>query len=200
MIALANRPLTRKNLLYLFLLAFILRAATFIFFIQHEERYRQPDTMDYHNSAIGISVGSGMHRADTMEPIFWRTPGYPYYLSKFYDLFGIRTPRFGGNTPAHMAAIWVQIFLSSLIPAVIALLALWLADSLTIAWLAGIIVAVHHAFVLASTYLLTEGLGLLFFCLFLLFFYRSFDRQSGWSKQIIWAALNLGIFTCRGRQ
>src|SRR5438046_685025 len=110
MFALSYKP-TAKNLLLLFLIAFAVRATTFFFYVQHEERYRQADSNDYHVGALSMGLGAGMTKLQNGQPIFWRTPGYPLYLSPFYRYFGIKTADFGGNMPAQKAALWVQIFL-----------------------------------------------------------------------------------------
>lgn len=192
----------RKNLTILFVAAFLIRASMFYFFIQHEHRYQQPDSMDYHNSAIGISVGTGMHRPDNNRPIFWRTPGYPLYLSCFYQLCGITSAKLRDNRAAHIIALWLQIILSSLLPLLIFFLILSLTNNLSIAWISGWTFAFHLGYVLASTYLLTESLALLFFVPFLLFFYKSFTaygeqpgKKPRWILYTILAALMLGLTT-----
>ena len=103
-----------KKLALLCVAAFIIRSATFYFYVQHEQRYHQADSMDYHNCALGIALGEGMVRLDTMYPIFWRVPGYPWYLSWFYDSYGVTNMLFDENAPAQKAAIWFQIILCSL--------------------------------------------------------------------------------------
>lgn len=159
---------------YLIIVTFLVRSALFYFYVQHEERYCQPDSPDYYISALCLKYGYGMYRPDIQRPIFWRTPGYPWYLSFFYKKWGAPTTDFAQNAPAHKKALWVQIFLCSLLP----LLAFWLALVLTasypVAWLTALISVVHPGFILASAYLLTDGLAMLFFVLFLIFYYRSF--------------------------
>ncbi|MDR3551132.1 MAG: phospholipid carrier-dependent glycosyltransferase [Candidatus Babeliales bacterium] len=200
MFALSHRP-TWKNLLLLFFVAFAVRAGTFFFYVQHEERYRQADSNDYHVGALTMGLGAGMVKIHNGQPVFWRTPGYPLYLSLFYRYFGIKTADFAGNMPAQKAALWVQILLCSLIPLILFFLALSLTGSLPIAWITSWISAVHLGLILASSFLLTEGLTLIFFYLFLLFFYKSFtcygeSHKSGhWVWYIAGSALSLGIAT-----
>ncbi len=184
---------TKQNLSYLFFAALLIRSCVFFFYVQHHERYKQPDTMDYHNCALFIARGSGMHRVDNHKPIFWRTPGYPLYLTTFYQWFGLTSPKFESNKPAQLAALWLQIIISSFIPIVLLLLAYILTQSRTISWITGWISVIHLGLVLASTYLLTEGLGLIFFFLFLLFFYKGFNAHRLW--QMGYAALCLATFT-----
>lgn len=188
-----------KQLVILFLAAFLVRAGSFYFYVQHQERYRQADTMDYHNAALAIGVGQGMTKLNSGQPIFWRTPGYPLYLSYFYQLFGLHSAQFTDNMPAQKAALWVQIFLCSCIPLIIFFLALSLTGLLSIAWITAWLSVIHLGFILSSTFLLTEGLALIFFYLFLIFFYQSFrcygepNERTHWVRNIILTALMLGI-------
>ena len=195
-----NYAPNRKNLIVLFIVSFLVRAITFQLYVQHNERYKQPDTMDYHNCSISLALGTGMHRADTLKPIFWRTPGYPIFLSYFYELFGVKSTKFKPNKPAQIASLWTQIILSSLLPLLIFALIYMLCGVLTIAWLTAWICALHFGFVLSSMYLLTEALALLFFIPFLIFFYKSFyvwrqdkKKRAAWVANIIFAAICLGL-------
>jgi len=204
-----NAP-TKKNLLVLFFVSFAIRAITFHFFIAPYQRYRQADSIDYHNCAVSLHVGTGMHRADTLRPIFWRTPGYPAYLSFFYNLVGIESNAFSGAAVAQIIALWLQILLSSLVPIIIFYLAFLLTGILSVSWLTAWIYALHLGPVLASCFLLTEALAMIFFSLFLLFFYillrptggyggqESLSKQKPyfrWKQATILAALFLGIAT-----
>ncbi len=69
-----NHSPTKKQLLFLFLVTFTLRAAMFVFFIQHHSKthvhYQQPDSADYHNGALCIALGNGMTMIGTNQPIF----------------------------------------------------------------------------------------------------------------------------------
>lgn len=187
---------TQKQLFFLFCIALAMRALVFQFFIKPYEYYKQPDSTDYHYSALSLAAGAGMYRLDNQEPIFWRTPGYPWYLSYFYSSYGIGGFNFEQNKAAQHAAIWLQIIISSFIPLIIFFLALLLTSTCSIAWISAWIFALHPGLVLASTYLLTEGLALIFFYLFLLFFYKNMVPQKKYSLVPIFvAALMLGIFT-----
>ena len=163
-----------KKLILLTLCAFIIRAAVFFFYVQHEQRYCQPDTPDYHISGISLCLGKGMVRYGTPFPFFWRAPGYPWYLSHFFRWHGLTNLGIDANTATHKSALWVQIALASTVPAILFVLALLLTGSFFIAWLTAGITTIHPGFVLASTFLLTEGITLIFFFLFLIFFYKSF--------------------------
>lgn len=190
-----------KKLLIPCIVAFILRSALFYYYVQHEGRYHQADSPDYHHCALFIALGNGMSRIDNDQPIFWRTPLYPLYLSAFYKFNGMTSASFSANSSAHKQALWVQIAISSFIPLLMFYLALLLTGSIGLSWIAAWISAFHLGFILASTFLLTEALSLPFFMLFLFFFYRSFTLY-GESKSraikvydVILAALNLAIYT-----
>ncbi len=193
---------TKQQLFYIFIATFAIRALVFHFYIQHAERYRQADTMDYHNCAIGFVHGTGMHRADNLKPIFWRTPGYPILLGTMYKLCGMQTSHFDKNHGAQKLFLWLQIFICSFTPLLLFYLAFSLTASLLIAYILALIAMVHPGFVLASMYMLTEGIAIMFFYLFLLFFYQSFsaygEQQKNnihWMRSIIYAALTLAAYT-----
>jgi hypothetical protein len=62
--------------------------------------------------------------------------------------------------------------------------------------LTAIIATVHIGFVLASTYLLTEGLSMIFFYLFLLFLFKILlDRTEQWITSCVLATLMLSLYT-----
>ena len=197
-----HRYPTKTLFLYLFLATFALRAVVFYCYVQHEERYRQADTMDYHNCAVGIALGTGMHRADNLKPIFWRTPGYPLLLGAVYKWCGIQSARFSQNHYAHKLFLWTQITLCSFTPIILFYLALSLTASLCIAYLLALIAVFHPGLILASMYMLTEGIALMLFYLFLLFLYKSFSAYGQptqasreWARSIALAALFLGAYT-----
>lgn len=181
----------------LYCAAFLVRAAAMIFLIQPHGFFKQADSTDYHNCAVSIAVGNGMHRIDTQEPIFWRTPGYPPYLAFFYKLCGMRSPRFEDNTTAQTISIWMQIALSCTIPIILFYLAGILTQTTAIASILAWIAVLHPGLVLASTYLLTEGLALIFFYLFLMcFFYAILSERKKISfLSLLGAAFSLGIYT-----
>lgn len=196
---------TKKQFLILFTVTFILRAVLFISFMQHQHpndshvRYNQPDSPDYHAGALCIALGNGMSTIGTNQPIFWRTPGYPLYLAAFYKWFGVTRTDFNANQAAQRAALWVQIFLCSFIPIILFYLAYLLTGIYFIAWFTAWISALHIGLILASTYLLTEGLSMIFFYLFLICFYRllltDLVQPKQWLPACLLAALTLSIYT-----
>lgn len=202
MAAAYNKSITQQQLFILFFTAFLLRAFVFYSYLSTGERYKQADSLDYHSAALTLKYGFGMSRPDTGEPQFWRTPGYPIYLLPFYKMFKQSGFQFSDAQTAQKASIWVQIFLSSFIPIILFYLALYLTSSFLIAFITAWISVFHLGLVLTSGYLLTEGIGLIPFYLFLYYFYRSFRpifQQNGktlwWPRQIVMAALMLAVYT-----
>lgn len=179
--------------------AFLVRATIMIFFIQPNGFYKQADSFDYHHCAVGIASGNGMHRMHTNDPIFWRTPGYPLYLSFFYDWFGITGTDFDAQKKAQHIALWFQLLLASFIPLILLYFALRLTHTPLIANIIAWIAVFHPGMVLASTYLLSEGIALIFFYLFLLFLYQLIipppTQQRPWVWTTLLAALTLGTYT-----
>lgn len=186
-----------KQATALVLCSFVLRTLVMLFFVQPNMYYKQADSRDYHNCALGISLGTGMHRIDTKDPIFWRTPGYPWYLSFFYSWCGLKSAEFEKNSAAQSMALWVQIFLASFIPLILFYLGyicthnIWISHAL--AWIS----VIHPGLVLASSFFLTEGLALIFFFLFLLFFFKLIfpqKDQKNWIDLLV-AVGSLSIYT-----
>lgn len=193
-----NKSITKKEIVFLFLFAFLIRSLVFLIYVQKEERYCQSDSMDYHIAGACIAHGLGMRRPDTQKPLFWRTPGYPAYLSLFYNLYGLKSFNFSDNSQAQKSSIWLQIFLSSFLPILIFFLGFTITQSYLISIIASWFSVFHLGFVLASTYLLTDALALLFFIIFLLFFYKHFmngNKKIINYKHIILSSFALAIFT-----
>ncbi len=196
---------TWQKLTILVITAFMVRALTFTSYVQYEERYRQADTNDYHFSAVGLKAGTGMHRVDNLQPIFWRTPGYPLYLSLFYKWYDIRTADFSALKEPLKASIWVQIILCSFIPLLLFFLMRLLTGSLLISWISAWIGVFHLGFVLASCYVLSDAIAQLFFISFLYCFYQIvtlwFEPDTHqlnyyqWAFWLVTAALMLGLYT-----
>jgi hypothetical protein len=193
---------TNLLLFFLFLGSLAVRSLVFYGYVQHQERYRQADSMDYHFCSFLLLHTKSMTRPDNQEPIFWRTPGYPFFLVLFYNWYGPQgITDFSSYEHAQKASLWVQILLTSCIPLILLALAWHLTCSWPLAWITALIAMLHLGFVLASTYLLTDALASIFFYLFLLFFYRlyySFSLsaiKNSWVATAFLAALCLGIYT-----
>lgn len=187
--------LSYRHSILIFSTAFLIRACVMFFAIQPYGFYKQADSVDYHNCAVSIVTGHGMHRIDSQDPIFWRTPGYPPFLAFFYYLMGIKDYAFDKNSSAQCAAIWVQILFACCIPIILFYLAWILTQQQSLAFLIAWIATIHPGLVLASTYILTEGIALIFFYLFLLFLYKNCIGHGGSYTTIIAAAVTLSIYT-----
>lgn len=183
----------------IWLFSFLIRVGTFVYFIYPNDYYKQPDSFDYHNCAASIAYGVGMYRPDNYEPIFWRTPGYPLFLAPLYTWYTLTSFDFNMNKSAHYAAIMIQIIISSCIPLIIFALAYIMTQQYIIALIALLIATIHLGLVLASTYLLTEGIALIFFYFFLFFLYKALINSSTQhTNKIILltlSALLLGCYT-----
>lgn len=175
-------------------IAFCIRAAVLHWYVAPGHYYIQPDSNDYHASAMSIVLNGSMTYIQTGQPIFWRTPGYPLFLAPWYWWYGISSYSLRANDNAQQAALWVQVVLSSLIPYVVMQLAFVLTATAGLSLLAGIITALHPGFVLASTFLLTEGAALLFYVLFLVCFFKMLIRPTVSWWLLIGAVLSLSVF------
>jgi hypothetical protein len=186
------------HLIAMVCVAYLLRACMFTLLIQPGAKYNQPDTPSYHEAAIALSSGHGMHHPVYRQPLFWRTAGYPAYLAPFYRMCArYTTPQsFDAYRNAHHAAIWTQILLTAFIPLLVYWLARLLSGNNIIALCAGWFFVVHLGSILASTYLLTEGIGTLFFYSFLIALFYQIVHQKPWHHwSVIVTALLLGIYT-----
>lgn len=195
-----NQHPSMWELSVIFLLTFILRSFIFHSFLMHNERFCQPDSLDYHMSAVCMQQGKGMTRLDNQKPIYWRTPGYPLFLSACYSIKSeINAVQFDAYAEHHALALWIQVLISSFIPLLVFFLGFIITNSYAVARLSAYVTIVHLGFVLSSGYLLTDSLATLFFIVFMTFFYQSLNisRYQFVSAHyaLIFAAINLAIYT-----
>jgi len=171
----------KQHYVLILMIAFVLRAFVFTSYIQRDQRYQQPDSNDYHIAAVCMTHGFGMH-APNGRPVFWRTPGYPAYLSLFYDANNHDT-RFQNHRFEQHRALWVQMFICSFAPLIMSSLALTLTACPPLAWMCAFIGTIHPGLILASTYLLTDGIAMILFMLFLVLFLNAlrFPHESALS-------------------
>lgn len=181
--------------IFFFIAAFTIRATLFMAYIGPHRYYIQPDSGDYHIGALCIATGNGMFRPDIKQPIFWRTPGYSYFLHFFYTIWGFNdaTPE-GAKKPIH-AALWAQIFINAFIPLILFALAYLLTQSYIVAWLVAGISIIHPGFILASDYLLSEGPSLIFFFIFLYALFTLILKKKYAWMHLILAVVSLSIYT-----
>jgi hypothetical protein len=192
----------KKEFILLAVSALIVRALVFHLYIQPHGYYKQPDSIDYHTAALCMRFGFGMTRPlnnGTCEPLFWRTPGYPAFLAPWYYAYTPAETSFEAAHDAQEHAIWLQVLINALLPVIVFILAYMLTRSYWIAIITAWILVFHLGFVLASSYLLSEGIALIPFYLFVFFVYSALQRNSKhtqpWILNIIMAALMLATYT-----
>jgi hypothetical protein len=179
----------------------MVRAFIFHAFLMHNERFCQPDSLDYHMSAVCMQQGNGMTRLDNQKPIYWRTPGYPLFLSACYSIKGkINGMQFDAYAEHHTLALWVQIVISSLIPLLVFFLGFIITSSYAVARLSAYYTILHLGYVLASGYLLTDSLAALLFIIFMIFFYQVLNSEEDFrfvsrNFALILAAVFLALYT-----
>ncbi|MFC1894564.1 hypothetical protein ACFLYH_01290, partial [Candidatus Dependentiae bacterium] len=150
-------------LISLFLFAFLIRSLVFCFYLGENRNYWQVDSNTYHKIAVSIDKGDGVTVDEKSN--FYRLPGYSFFLSIYYKLFGVNTKN----------VLWVQIFLASFIPIFTFFLSLVLfPTNLLLAKVVGFYSSIHLGLVLYSGFFMTESLFILFFLLFSILFFSSF--------------------------
>lgn len=198
---LAIEIINKKYLFFLFITALFIRSLVFYFYIDPGYRYNQPDTKDYHVCAINMAQGKGMKYYNSDQPIFWRTPGYPFLLAPFYYLFSQDGKTLNYHKKTHQIFLWLQILICSLLPILIFFLALLITNNILLSWISAIISTVHLGFVISSTYLMTDAFATLLFLLFIYFLFKALPiyQKSTTSnlitKNLIFSALSLSALT-----
>jgi hypothetical protein len=148
-------------LLSLFIFSFLLRAFIFQFYLSKNNNYWQVDSNTYHRVAASIAQNKGV--SVNNRPNFYRLPGYSYFLSVYYKVFGEDTKN----------VLWLQVFLASFIPILIFLLAFLLVfGNVLVARISSIYASIHLGLVLYSGFFMTESLFLFFLLLFLIFYFQ----------------------------
>lgn len=193
---LLRKPASTATFFLFFIAAFLIRAGVFYFYIQHEERYCQPDTQSYTMPALTMYHGYGMVNPNNI-PVFWRTPGYPAFLAPFYVFANSYSWEFSAHKNAHIVALWIQMLWCSLLPIVLYALAWILTKSLLIAYTLALVGVIHPGFILASTFLLTDGPAQIFFVMFLICLFVPLCSTLRWNPYLCLAgaALALALYT-----
>jgi hypothetical protein len=154
----------KGNLSFIFLLfftAFIVRSCVFYFYLSKNDNHWQVDSNTYHEIAVQIVQGNGVSTSENTKN-FYRLPGYPFFLSIYYKLFGVDRKN----------VLWMQIFLASFIPVLIFFLCLvLLSKNLFIAKMVSLYSVLHLGLVLYSGFFMTESLFIFFLLLFFIFFF-----------------------------
>lgn len=154
----------RWFLVALFLCALALRVGVFTLYLGEENRFLQVDSNTYHLIGTEIARGNG-YTLPGSQTAFYRLPGYPFFLSVCYTLFG--------HSQHH--AMVAQTVIASIIPFLVFMLSLALFPTRRrLAKVSAAVSACHLGLVLYSGFFMTETLFLLFFLLFALCFTLSF--------------------------
>ena len=106
------------------------------------------DAAGYHQRAVDLSAGRGYLDADG-RPTAFKAPGYPFFLSGIYRLFGQN----------HRAVVWIQALLGGIVVLAGAALGRRIGGC-PAGWLTGLLIAVSPPLVRLSGTLLTENLAL----------------------------------------
>ncbi|MFC1894695.1 hypothetical protein ACFLYH_01975 [Candidatus Dependentiae bacterium] len=185
----------KKNKSFLavvFILSLILNYSFFAFFlIKNKGYFVCHDSNEYNSVAIQISRGNGI--SDSVgNPTFFRVPGYSIFLASIYKIFGQNAK----------IALLFQIFLASLIPILVFYLSLvFFPTNFLLAKLSSIFTVFSLGLILHSGLLMSEILFLLFFLIFCILFFSSFDlffcKQSFIfnSSKIFFSGIVLGVLS-----
>ncbi len=179
----------KNSLIWIFLLALLIRLITFWFLYSHygvRPGLFWADSNEYTSIGRNLALGNGF--SEQLEPPFindgLRTPGYPLFIALFYKLFG---------------NLWsislAQACLNALVPVITFFLAQRISKNLKVAYWAAILVAIEPHLVLYSVSLSTEGIFVLIFLLTVLFFTRWLERQKLADLLLSGVLLSLGALT-----
>jgi hypothetical protein len=148
----------------IFILSFFVRSLVFYFYLKNDNNFWQVDSTTYNSVAIQMSKGNGVSY-DKGKPNFYRLPGYSLFLAIIYKIFG--------QEPRH--ALWVQIFIASLIPVLMFFLSMaLLPGQILVAKMAAIYSCIHLGLVLYSGFLMTESIFIFLFLIFCILLFSSF--------------------------
>lgn len=154
----------RRFLGIIWIIAFLVRASVFYFYLGNHERYWQVDSLTYHVTAQEIALGKGVSKPNGT-PQFYRVPGYSFFLATLYKLFGINTKN----------VLWAQVIAGSFVPWLLFFTSLTLfPKNFLLAYACSIYSVFHLGLVLYSGFFMTETLFIIFMLLFGLFFFPSF--------------------------
>lgn len=171
-----NRRLTGRWTLAVFLIALLCRSVLFGYACRTPESMLQPDSGMYVELAHGLKQGGAFSYPQTPEkPSVARTPGYPFFLSTVWTIFG------GELLPVVITQILLDclscLFIYGLSETI------WKGSG----WLSGLLASVNIGMITYAHFILNDSLFVLLFVLSLLALFR-FVRGGEW----MWASL-LGI-------
>ena len=165
--------LNKKKLIFLVGISTSVRLLFFIFVMRWGKgSWFVFDSQQYHDLAINIARGMGVvDRSGVLN--FYRLPGYPLWLSFWYWLTNINVT----------ATLIVQVVVTSIVPALMTVLAFQFFQQKKLAWFVGIFSVVNVGFVLYTGMIATEGLFLIILILFYIIFFRLCDFNVCSSKE-----------------
>ncbi|MFA6526831.1 MAG: hypothetical protein WCT20_00195 [Candidatus Babeliales bacterium] len=184
----------RWFLALLFTCALIIRTCIFSCYLGNDNRFWQVDSNTYHVIGTEMARGNG-YSLPGGQPAFYRLPGYPFFISLCYKLFGHEKQN----------VLWAQIVIASFIPILVFLLSLTLFPGyLQLAKISSLISACHLGLVLYSGFFMSESLFIFFFLLFAIFFFshldsvklpfnKSFLRKQESSHLFFWIPASAGM-------
>lgn len=171
--------MSRKSILFIFLVALSLRLMLWVFVAHHPERALDND------SPLYLRLGETILDSHTF-PSILRTPGYPFFIASIYAVFG-KFPQ---------AVLFLQCLLDSATAAIIALTFFRIFGSTRYAFWAGVIYSMNPFAIFYSNMVLTETLFTFIFLLAVSLFF--FFLQGGSRRKLILSSVLLGIGTlCR---
>ena len=166
--------MSRKSILFIFLVALSLRLMLWVFVAHHPERALDND------SPLYLRLGETILDSHTF-PSILRTPGYPFFVSFVYAVFG-KFPQ---------AVLFLQCLLDSATAAIIALTFFRIFGSTRYAFWAGIIYSMNPFAIFYSNMVLTETLFTFIFLLAVSLFF--FFLQGGSKRKLALSSVLLGI-------
>jgi len=142
-----------KNATILFLISLLVRIAYIFLFVE-------PEYLVTEDQALYIQLAQNFSNSGFLDVPTERVPGYPFFISVIYSLFGEST----------YSVILIQAVLDSVTCIVIALMSTLLFNKGF--WIAGILSAINLNMIILSATLLTDTLFLFLFALFLFSFIK----------------------------
>ncbi len=172
MLTFINKSPTIKSFTILCFIAFIIRAATFQFFIKPEYRYHQADSLDYHCSgALYIFVKlwhqHSISRRVTLNRLFGALLVTLIFYHSFINIWDFVALILKKILRLKRLLYGYRFFYAPFLPILVFFLAQLLTKSLTIAWIGAIISVFHLGFILSSTFLFNKRTsGIIFYRFF----------------------------------
>ncbi|MCK4650881.1 hypothetical protein KAT08_01775 [Candidatus Babeliales bacterium] len=177
--------------IFLFLISMLIRGLFFLeFLVKDENFFVCTDSAEYQGIALNIFHGNGIkNHNDVLN--FRRLPGYPIFLSLCYKIFDIKIKK----------ALWLQIILSLFIPILVFCLSLtFFPLNIFLAKIVSVWATFHIGFLLHSGMIQSDSIFVIFFLLFLILFFSSFNLffcKEGFlflsKRRIFCAGIFLGI-------